>query len=87
MAAPPAASLALGASLLAAVDAGRAEEALAHRSLLARRCARLDTAGLSLTAGVHPSFDAGVLRQLDAVWHSVPSRVKQVRKVGRGGGR
>ena len=42
-----------------------------------RRCTRLDATGLSLAAGVHPSFDAGILRQLDAVWHSVPSRVKQ----------
>jgi hypothetical protein len=51
-----------------------------------RRCPRVDASGLSLDAGVHPSFDVGVLRQLDAVWHSVPVRVKQAREEKRRGG-
>lgn len=42
-----------------------------------RRCARLDGAGLTLDRGLGPAFDAGVARQLDAAWDSIPLRTKQ----------
>ena len=48
-----------------------------------KKSRHIDTSDMNIEQGLFKSFDDMVRRQMDAVWHTAPPKVKQVRAVGK----
>ncbi len=47
-----------------------------------KKSRNIDTSDMNIEQGLFKSFDDMVRRQMDAVWHTAPPKVKQVSAVG-----
>ena len=47
-----------------------------------KKSRHIDTSDMNIEQGLFKSFDDMVRRQMDAVWHTAPLKVKQVSAVG-----
>ena len=47
-----------------------------------KKSRHIDTSDMNIEQGLFKSFDDMVRRQMDAVWHTAPPKVKQVSAVG-----